>query len=308
MVRGEQVQLPATIAEAPPLTDLRHAMMGLPVAEQQQHLSAYKERRDFFRDWLLTQLKEGVHYGFPPGCEPKSEVRSDGVYFGNWNRKKNAWDWHHESQWKPKPSLYAAGADFICDLMGVRDDYESDKVAWEQMGSKAGTAVQKCTLISRSSSEIVGHGIGAYHNAYDANNAVKMAAKCAKVGAVINAYGLRDLFTQEEPPRNPTHENPEQKPDAPKSEPRGKRKQETPKPTEHPNAAAVKEIANTWRREIHLHKGDPKWTTEQSDAFAAWVHRQTKRKFNPSDFGAWFEEDIRTCQNFLNIVDSKDLQ
>src|SRR6478672_710147 len=79
--------------------DLRHAMMSLPVEHQATMLAEFKERRDYFREWLLKQLRQGLHYGIPPGCEPKRDAQG--------NLKDNPEQWTH------KPTLYAAGADFI---------------------------------------------------------------------------------------------------------------------------------------------------------------------------------------------------
>jgi len=49
--------------------------MGLlPVEQQKVYLQEYDNRRDFFLEWLLSHLKEGTHYGFPPGCTPPLDV------------------------------------------------------------------------------------------------------------------------------------------------------------------------------------------------------------------------------------------
>ena len=154
--------------------------MLMPSAQMEVALAEYKDRRQTFRRWLLEQLREGIHYGYPPGCEPKGNAKP--------------------AQWTHKPSLYKAGADFMCDLMGVRDEYDADRAAWEQLGSKEGTVVYCCRLISRKTGELVGEGRGAFvsgNKGMKENAALKMAKKCAKVDAVINSWGLSDLFTQD---------------------------------------------------------------------------------------------------------------
>lgn len=171
--------MPSEQPESRALSDLRGMAMLMPSAQMEVALTEYSDRRKTFRDWLLTQLREGIHYGYPPGCEPR----------GNVDPKK----------WTNKPSLYKAGADFMCDLMGVRDEYEADNAAWEQLGRREGTFVFACRLFSRSGT-LIGEGRGAFADGQKkmgVNAALKMAKKCAKVDAVINSWGLSDLFTQD---------------------------------------------------------------------------------------------------------------
>ena len=282
----------------PPANDLRHAMMSLPVNDQRIVLASYIERRQHFREWLMSQLIEGTHYGIVPGCEPKTKEIDGVLHYGVWNKKKGSgqggFDWYPGSQWTPKPSLYAAGADFICDLMAVRDEYESDAVAWQQMGSKSGTAVQKCRLYSRATGELIGEAIGAYNHQYDPNNAVKMASKCAKVGAVINAYGLRDLFTQDEPTAPPT-DNPEGDGKAPKVPPRGKRTTAATEVTpEH-----VKYVKGNWQGQAGNITGD---AAKDRDRFIAWVCNITNREFDPLKVSQWTKRDVVECCGSLGIM------
>lgn len=298
---------PGTITELPQQqrpNDLRHAMMTLPVAAQNQFLAAYKESRDNFRSWLMSQLIEGTHYGIVPGCEPKSKVIDGVTNYGVWNKKANdgkgGFDWHPETQWRPKPSLYAAGADFICDLMGVRDEYEPDAVGWQQAGSKAGQAVIKCRLVSRANGDVVWESLGAYFNSYDANNAVKMASKCAKVGAIINAYGLRDLFTQDEapPPRN---DNPASDTAAPKAAPRGKRE---PAKTEV-SEIQLAHVTGHWKADNKDPDGN---LMRQNAAFKEWAQRVCGRQFKVGTIAEWKLDDYRKCCSALSIPTAEELR
>lgn len=272
--------------------DLRGAMMDLPVDRQNARLAEYQKRRTNFRQWLESVLMEGIHYGVVPGCEPKTKEIDGVTHFGVWSKKANGgkggYEWYPPTQWKPKPSLYAAGADFICDLMGVRDEYESDLVSWQQMGSKAGNAVQKCRLFSRATGELIGEAIGAYYHQYDPNNAVKMASKCAKVGAVINAYGLRDLFSQDEPPQ-PPHDNPSENPEAPKAPPRDKRKPSV-------SAAQIGDIASAWKGWHGV--GD---TERDKQLFKEWCRKITGRDMDPLVQKQWTQEDVGKCCAALSI-------
>jgi hypothetical protein len=293
IVAPENEMAIAPVHEQLPSTDLRHSMMMMPVEQQNQFLVLYKARRDNFRSWLMSQLIEGVHYGVVPGCEPKSEQRADGTYYGVWNGKKKALDWHHERQWTPKPSLYAAGADFICDILGVRDEYETDAVGWQQMGSKAGNAVVKCKLFSRATGDLIGESLGAYYHQYDPNNALKMASKCAKVGAVINAYDLRDLFTQDAPAQ-PPHDNPAPNPAAPQEQPRAKR--QAPAITKEQCAA----LLVAWRPHNPEASGDVKKWNER---FYAWAAKTAGRQFDASKSANWTQDDFNACDAALSVME-----
>jgi len=204
------------------LVDLRAAAMAVSSETMRAGLEEYTDRRDTFRRWLLEQLKPGVHYGIPPGCEPKFD--NDGnlqIWMKGGYRSVGA------DQWRHKPSLYQAGADFVIDLMNLRAEFAADLGAWEMLGKPEGKMVYKCQLFLRSSGELIGEGIGARtigDKGGDLNNGVKMACKCAKVAAVINAYGLSDLFTQDiEDQEKTRHENPAANPSSPKATPRAER-------------------------------------------------------------------------------------
>lgn len=207
--------------------DLRHMAMMLPVEQQDKMLAEYKERRNHFRDWLRAQLVEGLHFGYPPGCEPV--LNADG-WVGV--RSQGSYKYYPPEQWMPKPSFYAAGADFVCDLLGIRPEYDADDAAWRQLGyaeSEKKAFVFRCTLFSKATEQRLGEGrgvrvIGAKGG--DENNAIKMAMKSAKVCAVLDTFGLRDLFSQDledRPLAPPQHDNPEGDADAPKAQPRGER-------------------------------------------------------------------------------------
>lgn len=277
--------------ERPQANDLRHAMMTLPVEQQSLVLAEYVERRTHFRKFLLSQLKEGVHYGFPPGCEPKSKEAGGVVYYAVWMRGGE--QWFPETQWKPKPPLYAAGADFICDLLGVRAVFAADVAAWTQLGSRAGSFVISCHLFSRATSELIGEGRGCRSEGDkkgDANNAIKMAEKSAKVDAVINSYGLRDLFTQDDVPPPPA-DNPPADPQAPQAQPRSKRD----KPPLRPR---IDRIGNLWKAANPRPDADK---VAWSAAFKLWVCQTAGRPFNAGQETQWTEADCVRCEQALGV-------
>lgn len=288
-------QLPAVI-DTPPVVDstairdLRSGFMMMPAAAMQTALAEFKERRDTFRKWLREQLHLGVHYGYPPGTEPRyaDEKRrpcgeKEAAYIIQWKRGKDGSDGKEIfvplSQWQAKPSLYKAGADFLCDVLGARDEYESDLTAWKQLGEPKGTFVMTCRLISRVTGECLGEGRGCRKSGFkggDENNAIKMAKKCAKVDAVLNAWGLADLFTQdlEDPPPPPPVENPEQKPNAPRAQPRGKRV----------TSVEVGALVTSWKSVKHPDDATP-------ENWAAYVLKHAERRFNVMDAAEWSEMD-----------------
>lgn len=258
-----------------PLADLRHAAMSLPLEEIAGLLASYTERRQAFRDWLLSQLVEGVHFGVAPGCEPKSNP--------------------DPRQWKHKPGLYKAGAEFVCDLMNVRAEYEADLAASQQMGELKVDAkvepkrffVYKCRLISRQTGEALGEGTGArqlWEKKGDVNNSVKMAQKNAMVAAVLNTYGLSDLFTQDAP-EPPLYENPTQQPDAPRASPRGQRAGKV-------QATDVDAVVKQWKAYL-----SPEGTKAQ---FGDWVRKTTGTTFQFEQLSVWEPHHLAAVREALD--------
>jgi len=184
----EPLPVPAPIAERP--AAFADGMALLPVEEQNRVLAEYDERRKSFREWLLSHLKPGIHYGVPPGCEPRTKPKPE--------------------QWQHKPSLYKAGALLLVDLLKLRPAFEADNDAWAQLGRPDATFVMKCRLILPSTDRVVGEGRGVFavgeKKGMNANSAIKMAEKRALVDAIINTVAVcGDLFTQDEPDKD-THD------------------------------------------------------------------------------------------------------
>lgn len=253
------------------LTDLRSASMGLSVPQMQVALSEYKERRIAFRDWLRSQMIEGIHYGYPPGC-----------------RKSNA----SEKEWQNKPSLYKAGAEFICDLMQWRAEYRSDIDAWKMLGEQPNTYVMECKLISRMTGEFMGNGLGSRKvgdkGMGDVNGPLKMAQKNALVAAVLNVAGISDLFTQDIEDMPEPHANPpknEQAPTAPTRQQRATK----PKKTD--------EICQrVWRAFFSVRSEEFDGSLELAKkTFTAWVKRCLGRDFDLKDDTQWNAEDEQYC-------------
>ncbi len=270
------------------LADIREQAMSVPVDVMRDGLAEYKEQRDTFREWLLRQLIEGVHFGFPPGCQPVWDDRPDGRYY------KSGKNWNHESVWRPKPSLYEAGANFICDLMGWRDECDADMQTWEQLGKPSGSMVRKCNLYARTTNKFIATGTGARVNGdkyMDLNASIKMADKSARVAAVKNALGLSDLFTQDEPgaPR-PPNEAPDQRADAPKVAPRGA------------SSSASSSAGGITQAQYDQMRGECGDIDDQ--AFRAWVFKTLNDgifNWNPCKPQQWTASRLTICLKALGV-------
>lgn len=242
MSNGEVVEATAISIPTGPLRDMRAGFMLMPVETMQAGLAEYSERRKAFRDWLRSHLVEGIHFGFPPGLAPRTDGEGN---FLVWNSRKNRDDVVSPKQWTPKPSLYKAGANFVCDLLGAREEYKADLIAWRQLGKPDGTFVFACYLFSRATGELLGEGRGVRKvgdKGGDANNAIKMAKKCAHVDAVLSTWALSDLFTQDleegtlgQQPEQ--HGNPTPDDTKPKVQPRAERL----------TAEELTELVNRWK-------------------------------------------------------------
>ncbi|MBU1621741.1 MAG: hypothetical protein KKD77_20725 [Gammaproteobacteria bacterium] len=170
----------------------------MPVEVQKQALEQYDERRKFFLKWLFGHLIEGIHYGFPPGCECKFDEAGN---LQQWNSKTQSYTKVSPSQWVAKPSLYRAGAKLLIDLLKYKTDYATDMDTWKMAGEPKGTIFRRCTLSSRINGQRIGEGTGAFEigkKGMDANAAIKMADKRADVAAVQNSVPVvGELFTQD---------------------------------------------------------------------------------------------------------------
>lgn len=270
------------------------AVSLLPVQQMKTVLAEYDDRRAAFRQWLLSQLEKGVHYGVVPGTEPKQDSAGNYVDFkGNIIRR---------DQWRPeKPSLYKAGADFLCDLLMLDPTFSPDLEAWKMLGAKEGTVVICCRLLCRGDSpffpgrekgEVIGEGRGAGvvgDKKRDANAALKVAQKSSKVDAVINALGLSDLFTQdrEDPPPKPA-------PDSDPKQPAVPTRAERAAQTTTVNATALNELFAAWRERA----GKPKGTLDEFVLWAADVlkHEEPALLKSPRN---WTAAAVQRCHEVM---------
>ncbi|MBA4019146.1 MAG: hypothetical protein C0483_18425 [Pirellula sp.] len=272
------------------LADLRDNALSVPVEQMVAALDEYVDRRAAFYEWLLRQLEQGVHFGVPPGINVSTNV--------------------DPKRWRTKPSLYKAGADFICDLMGLRDEYEADLATWEMMGKPTDTLYRRCRLYSRSNDKLIGEGTGARKNfdkKMDANGSIKMADKNAKVAATINSYGLSDLFTQDiDDNQPPEHPEPKQRGSAPQPKTRGQRQNQEPPPVEPPNDEGEIDPNDVVIEPIELDRLIKEWKTQQpgspgKEEFAAWALVVVPGDWNPSRLLGWTRGRADKCWAKLGV-------
>lgn len=256
------------------------AVSMLPVQRMQAVLAEYADRRAAFRRWLLEQLQMGIHYGVPPGCEPRDNP--------------------NPLQWKHKPSLYKAGAQFICDLLMLRAEFEPDAVAWKMAGEVVGTYVLKCTLRlvtvnggsffhGRKTGDIIGEGRGAASRGVkkrDDNAAIKIAEKCAMTDAVLNALGLADLFTQDDNDAQPNPQAPRDE-SKPVVQSRDKRQAD-------PLASEKRALWAAWAKQK-----DCVPTTDNWPEFLSWVRLKIGAN-SPDAPIAWSANMIKSLTDVLN--------
>jgi hypothetical protein len=260
---GEDGQLTVHSVQAGPpgsgqkvLQDMRSQLQTLPVEAQSQVLAEYRDRRANFRSWLKAQLIEGVHFGYPPGTLPTTKMINGVKHFEQ--KTSRGTTWIPSTQWQAKPSLYKAGADFIIELMACRDSYSPDRDVWEMMGSNKSEVCMRCDLFDNISGKKIadGHGYGSRgsRDDYDGksgNTAIKMASKRAKVAAVLNAFGLADLFTQDIEDGGtdgpPEVTNPELAPEAPRDVPTRSDDRHSPGPAGS-GSVEVTELRNAFAR------------------------------------------------------------
>jgi hypothetical protein len=187
---------PEVAVELPKLqTDLlpvafHEGMQLLSIEAQNSSLAEYDARRKNFFRWLFSHLVEGIHFGYPPGCEGKYNAEGQLL-----DRKSNP---IQSTQWQHKPCLYKSGVLFLIDILHLTCQYESADDAWAMLGKPQGTICRKCTLYFMGKK--LGEGTGAYTvtSYMDGNASIKMADKRAASAAILNSVPLvGELFTQD---------------------------------------------------------------------------------------------------------------
>lgn len=141
------------------------------------------KKRMIITNYIKQHMVEGVDYGkihINKDCRDKKNC-------------KEKWHWSKDTLFKP-------GAEKFCSLFRYKAEYCKDADTWEMLGSIPGTIALICKLYTSESNIIVGEGRGicsVKEKDGNANVAVKICEKRAKINAVLQTGGLSDFFTQD---------------------------------------------------------------------------------------------------------------
>ncbi len=248
---------------------IRDAAGLLPPEQLEPALQAYGESLSLFRDWLLSHMVEGVHYGYPPGCGVKKDEHGQVVVWDKdkWKKDDGKWKKVHKSlgwikpdkaAWIPKPTIYKAGALIVCSVLRIRPEYFADEPTWVMLGKPPGSFCYICKLVSKDTGDVLGEGRGSMmkdDKGMDPNGRVKMAQKRAMVDAVLTTVPeLSALFTQDlendlgddpdkEPGPGPAQERKRQRDTKPTNQRKTRRSNKPPRDEEPPAAVPPGEQA-----------------------------------------------------------------
>jgi len=154
--------------------ELAHAGSANGILGSLSQVDARLQHREGLRKRILAYVEknflEGVDYGLP---------------FPN----------------SPKKVLLKPGAEKIFSLLGLRAQWSRDMETWEMLGKKEGVICYVCRLVEPETDRVFGEGRGVAkvgEKSRDENSAAKIAEKRAMVDAVLYAFGLSEIFTQDE--------------------------------------------------------------------------------------------------------------
>lgn len=177
------------IIEMPPKADviqISNSPLDMPVEAFSKALNRREENRKALLAWIAGNLVKGVDFGSvhimsKDKCPKGSQC-------------KNPYHWS-------KPSLWKAGAEKICGMLGLIPRFpnhaEYERAAYS--GTEIKQVVLKCQL-ETPSGFVAAEGIGARSLAKDRgdlNKCLKMAQKSAHVDACLRVAGLSEIFTQD---------------------------------------------------------------------------------------------------------------
>lgn len=139
-------------------------------------------KRKIIKEFIANHLKNNVDYGkihIAKNCIDKYNCRIKSHYSKN--------------------ILFKSGAEKFISLFRLRAKFEKDNATYEMAGSPVGLFCYICKLYT-SDNKLVGEGRGAcsINDKGDANIAIKIAEKRAKLDAVLATGALSDFFTQDE--------------------------------------------------------------------------------------------------------------
>ena len=138
-------------------------------------------KRALVTDFIKHHLKSGTDYG-------KIHISK------TCQNKYNCTNSYHFS----KDVLFKPGAEKFCSLFKLRAEFKKDTETWEMLGSKSGELAYLCGLYTTNNVLVgEGRGVASVSEKGNANTAVKIAEKRAKLDAVLSTGALSDFFTQD---------------------------------------------------------------------------------------------------------------
>lgn len=176
-------------ADETPRTEIVQQRSAFDISPQvfKAGLERRKKNRDALMAWIRESLVEDTDYG------RIHVVKKEQCPKGKWCDNPT-----HFS----KPSLWKAGAEKICGMMGLRAVWPLLK-DYERKGfmdaSQVTHVMLRCELLDQHGA-VVSEGWGArslQQDYGDMNKGVKMAKKSSLIDAVLNAGGLSEVFTQD---------------------------------------------------------------------------------------------------------------
>lgn len=173
-LNGKEVVIPKEIFVE--YGDLSPVRMSNPVEEMKAMINRQHEVRQLREQFIKDSLVEGSDYGVI-----EMETRDGRKY-------------------KSKPTLFKPGAEKLMEMGMLTARFEIDKDL-AQFSDKEGVIFYKC-ILSKPDGIFVAEGGGACAVTESRikgnwNSAVKMARKRAQTDAVLRAFALSDIFTQD---------------------------------------------------------------------------------------------------------------
>lgn len=165
--------------------------LDMPTGQFMAGLDRRKRNRDALIQWIRGSLVDKVDYG---------RIHIAGQSKCDLARQGRSRECKVSAHWS-KPSLFKAGAEKICGMLGVTatfpnlHEYERAILA----GMEIKTVILRCNMLSVTG-KVVSEGIGARSVAKDdgdINKSLKMAAKSSYIDATLRMGGLSELFTQD---------------------------------------------------------------------------------------------------------------
>jgi hypothetical protein len=187
MQSTSQAVVPATIEKQPENEPpvIAANPLDLPAEMFKEGLDRRKQNRAALMAWVRDALIEGLDFG-------RIHVA---------NRRCSAGKDCRNPAHFSKPSLFKAGAEKICGMLGLTVRYPTlpdyEKAALN--GTQLSQIIIRCEIVD-GAGRVVADGVGARivsQDNGDINKSLKMAEKSAHIDATLRMAGLSEVFTQD---------------------------------------------------------------------------------------------------------------